>query len=76
VPRTLRLAAKRLEREVDFDAVSYFLSRITIIAGSEPGMARWRKKLFMVIARNAASPVPFFHLPDERTIVMAAHIEV
>ena len=46
VPRTLRLAAKRLEREVDFDAVSYFLSRITIIAGSEPGMARWRKKLF------------------------------
>jgi hypothetical protein len=29
-----------------------------------------------VIARNAASPVPFFHLPDERTIVMSAHIEV
>src|SRR4051794_19037030 len=76
VPRTLRLAAERLEREVDFEAVSYFLSRITIIAGDEPGMARWRKKLFMVIARNAASPVPYFHLPDERTIVMAAHIEV
>jgi KUP system potassium uptake protein len=76
VPRTLRLAAKRLEREVDFDAVSYFLSRITIIAGDEPGMARWRKKLFTAIARNAASPVPYFHLPDERTIVMAAHIEL
>ena len=76
VPRTLRLAAKRLEREVDFDAVSYFLSRISIVAGDEPGMARWRKKLFTAIARNAASPVPYFHLPDERTIVMAAHIEL
>ena len=76
VPRTLRHAAKRLEREVDFEAVSYFLSRITIIAGDEPGMARWRKKLFTAIARNAASPVPYFHLPDERTIVMSAHIEL
>ena len=28
------------------------------------------------IARNAASPVPYFHLPDDRTIVMAAHVEL
>jgi KUP system potassium uptake protein len=76
VPRTLRHAAHRLEREVDFDAVSYFLSRISIIATDEPGMARWRKKLFIAIARNSASPVPYFHLPDERTIVMAAHVEL
>jgi KUP system potassium uptake protein len=76
VPRTLRRAAERLEREADFDHVSYFLSRITIIPGAEPGMARWRKRLFIAIARNAASPVPYFHLPDDRTIVMAAHIEL
>ena len=76
VPRTLRRAAKRLEGDVDFGAVSYFLSRITIIATSEPGMALWRKKLFIAIARNAASPVPYFHLPDDRTIVMAAHVEL
>ena len=39
-------------------------------------MALWRKKLFIAIARNAASPVPYFHLPDDRTIVMSAHIEL
>ena len=39
-------------------------------------MARWRKKLFVAIARNAARPVPYFHLPDDRTIVMAAHVEL
>ena len=32
VPHTLRQAAKRLEGDVDFEAVSYFLSRISIIA--------------------------------------------
>ena len=76
VPRTLRRAAKRLEGDVDFSTVSYFLSRVSIIATDEPGMAVWRKKLFIAIARNAASPVPYFHLPDDRTIVMAAHIEL
>jgi KUP system potassium uptake protein len=76
VPRTLRRAAKRLERDADFEHVSYFLSRITIIPGKTPGLAMWRKKLFITIARNAASPVPYFHLPDDRTIVMSAHIEL
>jgi KUP system potassium uptake protein len=76
IPLTLRRAAKRLEREADFDNVSYFLSRISIIATNEPGMARWRKKLFIAIARNSASPVPYFHLPDERTVVMASHVEL
>jgi KUP system potassium uptake protein len=76
VPHTLRRAAKRLERDVDFEHVSYFLSRITIIPGKAPGMALWRKRLFIAIARNASSPVPYFHLPDDRTIVMASHIEL
>jgi KUP system potassium uptake protein len=76
VPMTLRAAAERLEREADFDQVSYFLSRISIIATDAPGMAKWRKKLFIAIARNSASPVPYFHLPDERTVVMASHVEL
>ena len=38
-------------------SASYFLSRISIIAPTRPGMARWRKRLFIALARNAASPV-------------------
>ena len=76
VPGTLRLAADRVEGEVDCDDASYFLSRITIVPTDAPGMAMWRKKLFIAIARNSASPVPYFHLPDERTVVMASHIEL
>src|SRR4051812_2419950 len=76
IPRTLRLAATRMESEVDLDAVSYFISRITIVPTDAPGMARWRKKLFTAIARNAANPVAYFGLPDDRTVVMGSHIEL
>src|SRR4051794_20277175 len=76
IPRTLHLAAKRLERDIDHENVSYFVSRITIVPTDAPGMARWRKKLFTLIARNAANPVPYFGLPDDQTVVMGSHIEL
>jgi KUP system potassium uptake protein len=76
VPHTLRVASKHMESPPDLDKVSYFISRITIVTTDAPGMARWRKKLFQAIARNAADPVPYFGLPDDRTTVMGQHIEL
>jgi KUP system potassium uptake protein len=64
------------EKRVDLEAISYFVSRITIVVTDDPGMMRWRKKLFRTIARNAADPVPYFGLPDERTTVMGSHIDL
>jgi KUP system potassium uptake protein len=76
IPETLRLAAARMESDVDRDAISYFISRITIVTTDAPGMAGWRKKLFTAMARNAANPVPYFGLPDDRTVVMGSNIEL
>jgi KUP system potassium uptake protein len=76
VPRTLRLAAERLEGDIDFSRVTYFLSRITIVPTDSPGMARWRKRLFVAMARNVSNPVAYFGLPDDRTIVMGSHVEL
>jgi KUP system potassium uptake protein len=39
-------------------------------------MVRWRKRLFIALAHNAADPAQRFHLPDERTIVVGAHLEL
>jgi KUP system potassium uptake protein len=61
---------------VDLGDVTYFVSRITIVRTDAPGMARWRKKLFVAIAKNAASPVEYFRLPFDRTVTMGAHITV
>jgi KUP system potassium uptake protein len=62
--------------ELQLGAATYFVSRITIIRTDEPGMASWRKRLFVGIAKNAASPVDYFGLPIDRTITMGSAIGV
>jgi KUP system potassium uptake protein len=78
VPKTLRLANENgLERRIDVDGASYFLSHMTIVRSeSAPGMVRWREKLFIAMSRVAASPVPYFRLPDDRIVTVGGHIEL
>ena len=49
IPEALALARKQglLERNLDLEHASYFVSRITITPTDAPGMRRWRKKLFI-----------------------------
>jgi KUP system potassium uptake protein len=76
VPALLELAArsKLLEREVDLGEASYFLSYITIVRTDAPGMMSWRKRLFLVMAHNAANPVLYFCLPDECTVTIGERV--
>jgi KUP system potassium uptake protein len=77
VPRLLRLSSEvGLESYVDLENPSYFLSQITIIPTRKPGLARWRKRLFLSVSRNSASPVEYFRLPDDRVVTMGSHIEL
>jgi KUP system potassium uptake protein len=76
VPAALVLARKRglLERNLDLEHCSYFVSRIFIRADGSSSMAQWRKRLFMAMARNSSSPIEHFQLPLERTIAMGSEI--
>lgn len=76
VPAALALARKQglLPRNLDLEHASYFLSRITIVPNEAPGMKRWRKDLFVALARNAASPVEHFKLPSERTVMTGSQV--
>jgi KUP system potassium uptake protein len=76
VPRALAMSVQQMEGDVDLDTASYFVSRTTVVPTDAPGMSRWRKRLFVSALRNAANPVTYFKLPDERTVVMGAHIEL
>ncbi|MFL5863181.1 MAG: potassium transporter Kup [Solirubrobacteraceae bacterium] len=69
VPEALALARKLgfLDRNLDLEHASYFVSRMTIVPTNAPGMARWRKRMFVTLARNAATPVEQFALPGART---------
>ncbi|MBK5233126.1 MAG: potassium transporter Kup [Thermoleophilia bacterium] len=77
VPRSLGLAADRgLEVELDLEAASYFLSRVVLRRGPDRQMARWRKVLFLALARQSANPVEYFNLPIDRTVVLGGHITI
>jgi KUP system potassium uptake protein len=44
--------------------------------GSEiPRMSRWRKKLFVIMARNARSATEFFSIPPNRVVELGAQVE-
>jgi KUP system potassium uptake protein len=78
IPAALALARKQglLERNLDLEHASYFVSKITITPTDAPGMQSWRKDLFVAMARNAASPIQAFCLPGDRTVMMGSQVFV
>jgi KUP system potassium uptake protein len=78
VPAALAEARKRgfLDRNLDLEHASYFVSRMTIVPTSAPGMSRWRKQLFIGMARNATSPIDHFRLPSPRTVMTGSQVEM
>jgi len=55
---------------------SYFLSTIDLVAGGQPTMARWRKRLFIATSHLATDAGDHFNLPRDRTVIMGSQIEV
>jgi KUP system potassium uptake protein len=70
---------------------TFYLGRETLIASAErrkdgaapaaekgrplPPLSLWRKKLFVVMSRNAQSATAFFNLPPNRVVEMGAQIQ-
>ena len=55
--------------------VTFFLGRETLIATNAPGMALWRERLFVIIARNAVRATAFFRLPPERVVELGVQVD-
>jgi KUP system potassium uptake protein len=78
IPHALAEARKQglLERNLDLEHASYFVSRIAITPTDAPGMRAWAKSLFIAMARNASSPVDHFGLPSDRTVIMGSQVSL
>jgi KUP system potassium uptake protein len=61
---------------VNLDDTTYFLGRETIIVTRKKGMAIWREKLFVLMARNAVRATAFFRLPPERVVELGVQVEM
>jgi KUP system potassium uptake protein len=75
VPSALR-QARQLGVPIDYNDLTYFLGRETIIVTHRRGMAIWRENLFVVMARNAVRATAFFRLPPERVVELGVQVEL
>jgi KUP system potassium uptake protein len=77
VPEVLRLIEKAdIECPLEVEEASYFLSTIDLCLGDQPGMSKWRKRLFLATSGVTADAAEYFRLPRERTVIMGSRIEV
>jgi KUP system potassium uptake protein len=62
--------------ELNMLETSFFLSRETLIPTKMPGMAPWRERLFIWMARDAQSAMSFFRIPSNRVIELGTQVEI
>jgi KUP system potassium uptake protein len=75
VPEALARASEH-GLELDEGDVTYFLGRETLIVTKMAGMAMWRERLFVLMARNAVRATTFFRLPPERVVELGVQVEI
>lgn len=78
VPRALDWARAKGGEAADLDPETayYFLSSLRLTRRDVPTLPRWRRAMFLWLARNAADRTGVFHLPPERTVIMGGQLEM
>jgi KUP system potassium uptake protein len=77
IPTALEQAAsEELEGDLEIDDALYFLSGVTLERSAGPGMARWRKMLFIALTRRTPSQADYLCLPDDRTTNIGTRIAI
>jgi KUP system potassium uptake protein len=77
VPYLLKLANESLpEGPIDIEDAYYYLSNVLIRPDGTTRLQRFRKHLYIAMARNASSPVDHFRLPAERTVIESSGISI
>lgn len=77
VPAALRLVdPDHTEGPIDLDTATYFLSKLELVPGDAPTMAPWRKRLFIATSYFTADAAGYFRLPQDRTVILGARLEI
>ncbi len=75
IPSALELCASQ-GLAFDIMSTSFFISRALIVSGPNPGMVKWRERLFLVLSRNAMHAADFYKIPVNRVVEMGTKIEI
>ncbi|MBW8769762.1 MAG: potassium transporter Kup [Gemmatimonadetes bacterium] len=74
IPELLAMCVDRGIRARPMET-SYYLGREMLLPTGSSRMAGWRKRLFIVMSRNAQSAARYFGLPSNRVVELGAQIE-
>jgi KUP system potassium uptake protein len=74
VPQIMKVATRHGLATEPF-TTTYYLGRETLLTSGGSKMMRWRKALFVLMARNAGSPAAYFNLPANRVVEFGTQIE-
>jgi len=55
---------------------SYYLGRVTLLPAGNARMARWRKRIFVFLSRNARTATAYFGIPANRVVELGAQVEI
>ncbi len=77
IPKTLE-SMRGVSPELDFDQseVAYFISQTKVVPTKRHNLARWRKSLYIIMARNALSSSDYYKLPIDRTIELRSLLKL
>ncbi len=75
VPDVLR-AARIQGLDLDLMSTTFFLSRETLVPGSQRGLNRWPDHLFTFLSQNASRPTDFFNIPANRVIELGMQVRL
>ena len=60
----------------DIMTTSFFLGRRTLKPAANSGMPQWQDRLFIMLAKQAASAPDFFAIPSDRVVELGAQMKV
>jgi KUP system potassium uptake protein len=62
---------------LDLDEIHYIVSHVDLLAGRKlHGMAVWRDKLFVFLARNTQDAIAGYHIPAVQTMTVGLHVGI
>lgn len=67
---------RRLGYRFDIMNTSFYLGRRKLLLDPKSPMPAWQRKLFIMLAENAADPSDYFKLPGNRVVELGAQVAV
>ena len=58
------------------ETTTYYIHRDTILSRGPARLARWRKRLFIFMERNAPTPAQYFRLPPEHVVELGGQLRL